>query len=82
MPENQEDSEPGIMPITDNAPSRTSTSRTVKMEDQDFGIHSAEALGQVDADFNNIALKDLEGADDRYGQAQNDDQADNAHVDW
>jgi len=40
-----------------------------------------EVLDLVDADFNNIALMELEGANDPNVQAQKEDQADNANVD-
>jgi hypothetical protein len=78
----EDDSEPGIMPITNNAPPRNPPSRTVELEDQDFEIQNAEELDQVDADFNNIALTELEGANDPDVQAQKEDQGDNADVDW
>jgi hypothetical protein len=69
------------MPITDNAPQRNPPSRTVELEDQDFEIQNMEEIDQVDANFNNIALRELEGANDPDGQAQKEDQADNANVD-
>jgi hypothetical protein len=78
----EDDSELGIMPITYNAPPRNPPSRTVELEDQDFAIQNAEELDQVDADFNNIALTEQEGANDPDVQAQKEDQADNADVDW
>jgi len=41
-----------------------------------------EELHEVDADFNNIAVTELEGANDPDLQARMEDQADNADVDW
>jgi hypothetical protein len=78
----EDDSEPGVMLITNNAPPRNPPSHTVELEDQDFEIQNVEELDQVDADFNNIALTELEGANDPDVQAQKEDQADNADVDW
>jgi len=82
MPEDQDDSDPGIMPITNNVRPRHSSGRTAKQEDQDFDIQNAEEFDQVDADFNNIALMELEGANDPDAQAQKEDQTDNVDVDW
>jgi hypothetical protein len=83
LPEISEDnSEPGIMPITNNPSPRNPPSRTAELEDQDFEIQNVEELNQVEADFNNIALTELEGANDSDVQAQKEDQADNADVDW
>jgi len=82
MPEDQDDSDPGIMPITNNALSSHSSSQTAEQEDQDFEIQNAEELDQVDADFNNIALTELEGANDPDVQAQKEDRMDNVDVDW
>jgi hypothetical protein len=41
-----------------------------------------EELDQVDADLNNIALTELEGANDPDVQALKEDQADHADVYW
>ena len=82
MPGDQDDSDPGIMPITNNALPSHSSGRTAEQEDQDFDIQNAEELDQVDADFNNIALTELEGANDPDAQAQKEDQTDNVDVDW
>jgi len=41
-----------------------------------------EELDQVDANFNNIDLTELEGANNPDVQAQNEDQTDHADVDW
>jgi hypothetical protein len=70
------------MPITNNALPSHSSSWTAEQEDQDFDIQNAEELDQVDADFNNIALTELEGANDPDAQAQKEDQTDNVDVDW
>jgi len=40
-----------------------------------------EEFDQVDADFNNIALTELEGANDLDAQSHKEDQAENAVVD-
>jgi hypothetical protein len=82
MPEDQDDSDPGIMPITNIALPSNSPGRTAEQEDQDFAIQNAEELHRVDADFNKIALTELEGANDPDGQAQKQDQTDNVDVDW
>jgi len=79
----EDNSELGIMPITNNAPQRNPPSRTVELEDQDFEIQNAEQFDQVvDGDLNNIALTEIEGANHPNVQAQKEDQADNADVDW
>jgi len=77
-----DDMEPGIRPITINAPPRNSPGYTVELEDQDFENQYAEQLEQVDPDSNTITLSKLEGANDPAAQGQKEDQADNAHVDW
>jgi len=82
MPEDQDDSDQGMMPIANNALPSHSSVRTAEQEDQDFDIQQAEEFDQVDADFNNIALTELEGANDPDGQAQKEDQTDNVDVDW
>jgi len=82
MPEDQDDFDPGIMPITNNARPSQSSGRTAEQEDQDFDIQNAEELDQVDADFNNIARTELQGANDPDVQAQKEDQTDNVDVDW
>jgi hypothetical protein len=82
MPEDQDDSDPEIMLITNNARLSHSSGRTAEQEDQDFDIQNAEELDQVDADFNNIALTELEGANDPDAQAQKEDQTDNVDVGW
>jgi len=78
----QDDSDLGIMPITINTPWSHSPSWTVQQEDQDFDIQNPDKLDQVGANFNNIALTELEGANDPDAQAQKEDQADNVDVDW
>jgi hypothetical protein len=40
MPEDQVDSDPGIMPITNNALSSHASGRTAKQEDQDYDIQT------------------------------------------
>jgi hypothetical protein len=82
VPEDQDDSDPVIMPITNNTLPGHSSGRNAEHEDQDFDIQNAEELDQVDADFNNIALMELEGANDPDAQAQKEDQTDNVDVDW
>ena len=82
MPEGQDDSNPGIMPITDNTPPTHSSGWTVEQVDPDFDIQNEEELDQVDADFNNIDLTELEGANDPDTHAQKEDQTDNVDVDW
>jgi len=82
MPEDQDDSDPGIMPITNNALPSHSSGQTAEQEDQDFDIQNAEELDQVDADCNNIALTELEGPNDPDAQAQKEDQTDNVNVNW
>jgi hypothetical protein len=82
MPEDQDDSDLVIMPITNNALRSHSSGRAAEQEDQDFDIQDAEELDQVDADFNNIALMELEGANNPDAQAQKEDQTDNVDVDW
>jgi len=74
--------EPGIMQKTNNAPPRNSPSHTVEQDDQDFDSPNVEELDQVDADFNNITLTELEVANDPDDQAQKEDQAANSDVDW
>jgi hypothetical protein len=78
----EDDSEQGFMPITTNAPRKNPPSHTVELEDQHFLIQNPEELDPVDGDFNNIALTEVEGANDSDVQAQKEDQADNANVDW
>jgi len=80
--EDQEESNLGIMPIIKNALQSHCPSCTVKHEGQDFDIQNVEELDQVDADFNNIALTELEEANDPNVQAQKEDQTDNVDVDW
>ena len=82
MPEDQDNSDPGIMLITSNAPASHSLGQTVEPEDQDFDIQNAQLLDLVDADFNNIALMEEEGANKPDAQAQKEDQTDNVDVDW
>jgi hypothetical protein len=78
----EDDSEQGFRPITTNPPRKNPPSHTVELEDQHFVIQNTEELDPVDGDFNNIALMEVEGANDSDVQAQKEDQADNAHVDW
>jgi len=80
LPENH--SEPGVMPMTNNTPRRITPSPSVKLEDQDCCFQIAEEWDQVDANFNNIAVSTLMGANDPHGQVKMEDQVDNAHVDW
>jgi hypothetical protein len=82
MPEDQDNSDPGIMPITNNALPSYSSSQTAQQEGQDFDIQNAEELDQVDADFNKIGLTELEGANNHDVQAQKVDQTDNVDGDW
>ena len=74
--------DPGFMLINTNIAARYSPSRTVDLEDQDFELQNTEELDQVDADINNIALTEQEGAKNPAVQAKKEDQADFAHVDW
>jgi hypothetical protein len=74
--------EPGSMPITNNSSSRNPLRCIVELEHQDFEIRNAEELDQVDTDLNNIAVMELKGAKNPNVQAQKEDQADNADVDW
>jgi len=62
MREDQDDSDLGIMPITNNALLCYSSSRTVEQEDQEFNIQDTEELDEVDADFTNIALNGTRGS--------------------
>jgi hypothetical protein len=64
MPEDQDDCDPRIMLNTNNTLPSQSSGRTAEQEDQDFDIQNTAELDQVDADFNNIALTELEGAND------------------
>ena len=82
MPENKDDSNQGIMPNTDNAPSSHSPSRPVEQEDQGFDIQNGDESDQVDAHFNNLALMAPEGANNPDPQERNEDQTDNVDVDW
>jgi len=82
MSEDQDNYDPGMMPITDNTLPSHSSGRTAETEDQDLDIQNEEELDQVDADFNNIALTELEGANDADAQAQKEDKTDNVDVDW
>jgi len=82
MPEDQDDSDLGNMPMTKNALLSHSSGRTVEPEDQDFDIQYAEELDQVDTEFNDIALTEPEGANDPDVQAQKEDQTDTVDVDW
>jgi hypothetical protein len=82
MTEDQDNSDPVIMLITNNAPPRHFSSRTAEQEDQDFNIQNSEELDQVDADFNNIALTELDEANDPDAQVQKEDQTVNVAVDW
>jgi hypothetical protein len=78
----EDDSEQGYMPISTNAPRKNPPCHTVELEDQQFVIQNTEELDPVDGDFNNIALMEVEGANDSDVQSQKEDQADNANVDW
>jgi len=82
MPDDQVDSDLGIMPITNNAPPSHFHSRTVEREDQNFDIQNAAALDQVDADLNKITLIKHEGANDPDMRRQKKYQTDNVDVDW
>jgi len=82
MLEDLDNSDLWIMQITNHAIPILSSGRTVEQEDQDFEIHNAEELDQVDSDFNNIALTELEGANNPDAQAHKEDQMDNVDVDW
>jgi hypothetical protein len=81
MPEDQNNSDPGIMPIAKNVLPSHSHGWTVEQEDLDFNIQNGDELDHVDADFNNIGLTELEGANDPDGQAQKEDKTDNVDVD-
>jgi hypothetical protein len=82
MPEDQDNSNLGIMPLTHNALTSHYPSQTVENQDQDINIQNAKQLDLVDPDFNNIAIMDLEGANDSDAQAQKEDRIDNVDVDW
>jgi len=82
MPDDQDDSDLGIMLLTNNALPSHSSGRTGEQDDQDFPIQNTEEFDQVDAEFNNIALTQLEGANDPDAQTQKEDQMDNVDVDW
>jgi len=82
MLEDQDNSDPGIMPITNNALLCHSSGRTAEQEDHDFEIQNAEELDHVDAEFENIALTELGGDNDPDAQAQTEEQTDNVDVDW
>jgi len=82
MPEDQDNSNPVIMPITTYPPLRHSPNRNVKQEDQDFDIQNTEQLHHIDTDFNIIALTELAGANNPDEQAHNEDQTDNVDGDW
>ena len=69
MPEDQDDSDLGIMPITNHALPSHSSGQTVKQEVHNFDIQTAEELDQVDDDFNNNALTELEGVNNPGAQA-------------
>ena len=82
MPGDQDYSNRGMMTITNNAIPSYFSGRTVEQEDQDFNIQYAEELDQLEADFNNITLTELGGANDPDVHAQKEDQTDNVDVDW
>jgi len=50
MPEDQDNSNPGTMQITMNAPPTHSLGQIIEQEDQVFNIQCAEELYQIDAD--------------------------------
>jgi hypothetical protein len=81
IPEDQDDSDLGIMLITNNAPRSHYPGPTVKHKHHDFDIQYVEELDHVDADFNNIGLMELEGANNRGAQAQKEDLTNNVNVD-
>jgi hypothetical protein len=70
------------MIMTDNALLRNSASRTVEVEDNDPDIQNSNEFITADTDFNNIALTELEGANNPDEQAQKANHVDNAGVDW
>jgi len=82
MPEDQDDSDPWMMPMTNNSLPKYSSGRSAEKVDQDFDIQTVEELDQVDADFINIALTEIEGANDPDAQAQKEDKTDDVDVDW
>jgi hypothetical protein len=82
MPGDLDDSDPGIMPITNSVLPSCLYGRTPEQEDQHFVIQNAEELDQADTDFNNIALTALEGANDPDMQEQKEEQTDNVDEDW
>ena len=82
MQEDQDDSDPGIKPITNNALPCQSSGQTAEQENNDFDIQNAEEVDHVDAEFENIALTELGGANDSDAQAQMQEQTDNVDVDW
>lgn len=82
MPEDQDDSDLGIVPTTHKAPLTHSPDRTAEQVDQDFDNQNMEELAQVDAVIHNIALMELDGAKNPDGQALKEDHTDNVDVDW
>jgi len=78
----EDDSELWTMLIINNAPCSNSPRLTGGLKAQDLEIQHVEELDQVDADFNNIALMELERANNPDAQAQMEDQGDSADVNW
>jgi len=65
-----------------NAPLSHSPSWTVEQADRDFDIQNMGEDAQVDADFNNIAVTELEEPNHTVSQAQWEFQMDIVNVDW
>ena len=78
----EDDSELWTMLIINNAPCSNSPGLTGGLKAQDLEIQHVEELDQVDADFNNIALMELERTNNPDAQAQMEDQGDSADVNW
>jgi len=74
MPENQDDSDQGIMPDPSHSLPSYSSGQSVEHVQQDFDLQNAEHLVLVDTDFSNIAAMDRERANDPdvHGKKQNE----------
>ena len=82
MPEDQDNSELGIIQKRYNAMTRNSPSQTDTMKDQDYKILNVEWLYQIDAAFSNTTAKDLEAANDSDHEAPKVDQVDHVDMGW
>ena len=82
IPDDQDQSDLRIIPITNSASHIHSPDWTVEHEDYDFDIQNGDEFDQVVADFNNIALTEQGGANHPDAQARREDQMDTVDVDW